>query len=157
MMGRLTLISIGVAAAAVVIVLRRRRPHARALLTRASSTITGLERYGAFVSHFKAEAAMEARFLQDKLQDALGKRVFLDSDDLVDLRLLTDAVLNSDVIVLLQSANVFTRPWCLLELVTAGGSLFSMMACAISSARRIFGDETVVSSLVGGFGRSASA
>ena len=59
---------------------------------------------------------MEARFLQDKLQDALGKRVFLDSDDLVDLRLLTDAVLNSDVIVLLQSANVFTRPWCLIEL-----------------------------------------
>lgn len=44
--------------------------------------------YGCFLSHFKAEAAMEARFLQTELESLLGKPCFLDSDDLRDLRLL---------------------------------------------------------------------
>ena len=48
--------------------------------------------YSAFISHFKAEAAMEARYLQNELEAALpGRRVFLDSDDLHDLRLLKEA------------------------------------------------------------------
>ena len=48
--------------------------------------------YSAFVSHYKAEAAMEARYLQGELEAALpGRRVFLDSDDLHDLRLLKQA------------------------------------------------------------------
>ena len=38
--------------------------------------------YAAFVSHFKAEAAMEARWLQTELTNALNRKVFLDSDDL---------------------------------------------------------------------------
>ena len=50
------------------------------------------KQYSAFISHYKAEAAMEARYLQNELEAALpGRRVFLDSDDLHDLRLLKEA------------------------------------------------------------------
>lgn len=66
--------------------------------------------FAAFVSHFKLEAAMEARFLQQSLEEALGRSVFLDSDDLNDLRLLKRAVVQSDVLVLIQSARVMERP-----------------------------------------------
>ena len=76
-------------------------------------------RYAAFVSHYKAEAATEARHLKDKLTTLLSSPVFLDSDDLSDLRNLLDAVAQSDVLVLLQTTNLLTRPWCLLEIYTA--------------------------------------
>ena len=46
--------------------------------------------------------AMEARYVKDKLELLLGKRAFLDSDDLADLRLLLDHVRDSDVLVLFQ-------------------------------------------------------
>ena len=75
--------------------------------------------YAAFVSHYKAEAAMEARFLTAELETALGRNVFLDSDDLHNLRKLKEAVIQSDVLILLQSARVLERPWCLIELATA--------------------------------------
>ena len=39
--------------------------------------------------------------------------------DLSDLSKLADHVRNSDVFVLVQSRNVCSRPWCILELVTA--------------------------------------
>ena len=48
-----------------------------------------------------------------------GKRVFLDSDDLRDLRKLQDHVRECDVFLLVQSASVLTRPYCLLELCVA--------------------------------------
>ena len=76
-------------------------------------------RYAAFLSHFKVETAMEARFLQSELHAAIGQRIFLDSDDLSDLRLLRAAVLNSDTLVLVQSKGVLERPWCILEAITA--------------------------------------
>ena len=41
----------------------------------------------------------------------LDARVFLDSDDLHDLRVLMDHVRDSDVLVILQSAEVMQRPW----------------------------------------------
>ena len=50
---------------------------------------------------------------------SLDERVFLDSDDLMDLRLLTQAVAQSDVLILLQTAHVLERPYCLIELATA--------------------------------------
>lgn len=46
-------------------------------------------------------------------------RVFLDSDDLKDLRSLIEHVRQSDVLVLIQTAHVLERPWCLLEILTA--------------------------------------
>ena len=46
--------------------------------------------------------------------------MYLDSSTLVDLReLFNNGLLLSDVLVLLASANVLTRPWCMLELLIA--------------------------------------
>ena len=62
---------------------------------------------------------MEARHIQTELERLLERRVFLDSDDLTDLRLLLDAVRESDCLLLLQSARLLSRPWCLLEINAA--------------------------------------
>ena len=94
---------------------------------------------------------MEARFLQTELEVLLGRKCFLDSDDLRDLRLLQQvpqpaacvtrsespvsnvnstrnqrerpflfqSVRESDCLVLLQSKSVLSRPYCLLEMLTA--------------------------------------
>jgi hypothetical protein len=59
------------------------------------------------------------RFLKEKLTEALKKEVFLDSDDLRDLRGLLGHVRKSEALVVLQSAGVLTRPWCLLEMYAA--------------------------------------
>ena len=63
------------------------------------------KRFAAFLSHHKVAAAMDARFVKDKLEQMLGggAEVFLDSDNLQDLRLLLDHVRNSDVLVLFQA------------------------------------------------------
>ena len=50
---------------------------------------------------------------------ALGLQLFLDSDDLRDLRELLEHVKPSEVLLLLQSTTVLTQPYCLLELLTA--------------------------------------
>ena len=54
------------------------------------------------------------------LKAMAGQRAFLDSQDLVDLRTLFEhGVHASDVVVLLATKGVLTRPWCLLELLWA--------------------------------------
>ena len=78
------------------------------------------KKYAAFLSHHKASCAMEARFLKDKLQMQLpGSEIFLDSDDLKDLRTLLESVRDSSALVVLQSAEILYRPWCLLEMYAA--------------------------------------
>jgi hypothetical protein len=79
------------------------------------------KRYVAFLSHYKTECAMEARFLNDALGRALGgeDKLFLDSDNLKDLRKLLDEVRDSDCLLLIQSSGLLSRPWCLLEMYTA--------------------------------------
>lgn len=62
---------------------------------------------------------MEARFLQTELETKMKEKVFLDSDDLRDLRQLMDHVRESKALILIQSAKVLERPYCLLELVAA--------------------------------------
>ena len=57
--------------------------------------------------------------MKDRLSVLLGAPVFLDSDDLTDLRELLRIVARSDVLILLQTTNVLTRAWCLLEIYTA--------------------------------------
>lgn len=42
--------------------------------------------------------------------------VFLDSDDLSDLRNLLQHVMQTKVLVLLQTKSVLTRPWVIIEL-----------------------------------------
>ncbi|KAL3922741.1 MAG: hypothetical protein SGPRY_004452, partial [Prymnesium sp.] len=65
-----------------------------------------------------AEAASDARFIHDVLCKMLRAPVFLDSNALTDMRkLITDGVDKTDVLVLLATKLVLTRPWCLLELL----------------------------------------
>ena len=80
------------------------------------------KRFAAFLSHFKKECGTEARLVQQNLKPLLESghdQIFLDSDDLQDLRLLLEHVKDSQAIVLLQSKSVLTRPWVILELYTA--------------------------------------
>ena len=78
-------------------------------------------RCAAFLSHFKFQAGTEARLVHSELKEAIGtdKEIFLDSDDLQDLRHLLTFVKQAEVLVLLQTKSVLTRPWVILELYTA--------------------------------------
>lgn len=51
-----------------------------------NAALPELRRYACFLSHSKAESAADARYVHDLLQMLLGVDVFLDSSDLVDLR-----------------------------------------------------------------------
>ena len=63
---------------------------------------------------------MEARFVQSWLEKRLrGASIFLDSDSLKDLNQLGQHVRDSAVLVLIQSKMVLSRPYCVLELLTA--------------------------------------
>ena len=74
--------------------------------------------YACFLSHYKMEAASDARLLHDMLAKMLRYPVFLDSANLTDLRqLITNGVGDSDVMLVLGTKGLFTRPWCLLEIV----------------------------------------
>lgn len=82
-------------------------------------------KFAVFLSHFKDEAAAEARILKTELVKRLRakeEQIFLDSDNLFDLRELLHSVAQSDAIVLLYTAGVLSRPWCLLELQAAAKS-----------------------------------
>ena len=84
-----------------------------------------------FISHFKREAATEARMIGQMLEAALDAPVFIDSDNLKDLNKLEGHVLESDVLVLLLTTNFLTRPWCLLEIWTAITNRVPIVAISI--------------------------
>ena len=75
------------------------------------ASLTTPSGFAAFLSHYKVEAATEARWMQQELETALGERIFLDSDDLNNLSRLQDHVRDSRCLLLLQTRNVLTRPW----------------------------------------------
>lgn len=78
--------------------------------------------YAAFLSHFKNEAAAEARVLKSELVRGLRTRedqIFLDADNLTDLRELLNCVKTSDALILMYTNAILSRPWCLLEVATA--------------------------------------
>lgn len=92
----------------------------RSILAPASAPApSGSKPFAAFISHAKAEAAMEARFVQKELEERLNQPVFIDSDDLHDLTRLKQHVRDSSCLVLIQTQHVLTRPFCLIELLTA--------------------------------------
>jgi len=104
--------------------------HARQLRLEAKWSVCTLEPptvrweldgiYAAFLSHYKMEAASEARYLHDTLRKICQTPVFLDSSSLKDLRhLISEGLCNSDVFVLMLTEGVLTRPWCLLEVYEA--------------------------------------
>ena len=96
-------------------------PSGRNPSLREPSSVDGGSSFDGFISHCKADAAMEARFLQTELQRLMGdgSRLFLDSDDLRDLSKLRNHVRSSKCLVLCQSEAVLRRPYCLIELATA--------------------------------------
>jgi len=86
--------------------------------------------YLMFLSHYKVEAGTEAALIRSEIQQlivddpsSVGNRfdapVFLDSDDLRNLDELRSHVQRSHNLVLLLTEGLFTRPWCLVEIVTA--------------------------------------
>lgn len=80
-----------------------------------------------FISHMKAETVAHAVILYEngnkcfrtKLGSIDDHRLFLDSDNLSDLRKLMDYVKKSKVIIVLLSKSYLTRPWCLAKLYVA--------------------------------------
>ena len=88
---------------------------------KSSRDVLGRKRFehAAFISHAKADASLEARYLQGELAKCLREKCFLDSDDLRDLTKLQQHVAESRCVVLVQSTSVLQRPYCLLELITA--------------------------------------
>mmetsp|Transcript_115646 Transcript_115646/g.180713 ORF Transcript_115646/g.180713 Transcript_115646/m.180713 type:complete len:368 (+) Transcript_115646:2-1105(+) len=81
-----------------------------------------------FISHCKIEAGTEATLLQGAFADILeadgtigvnSAGIFLDSEDLSDLKKLVDHVKRTQNLVLLLTPLLLTRPWCLVEIVTA--------------------------------------
>jgi len=78
------------------------------------------KRYSCFLSHYKLEAASDARYLSDLLRKMLRCPTFLDSSTLTNLTTLFEqGVQKSDVLVVLATRNVLSRPWCLLEILEA--------------------------------------
>ena len=72
--------------------------------------------YAAFLSHYKVEAGMEARYLKMELEGIIKEPCFLDSQDLRNLKLMiSEGLLRSDVVVILGTKGYFTRPFCLVE------------------------------------------
>jgi hypothetical protein len=94
--------------------------------------------YGAFLSHFKAEAAAEARILKSELVRALRTdKIFLDADDLTDLTKLLEEVKNSDVFILMLTDGVLSRPWCLAELDAAAAAQVPIIVLSINNSYRV--------------------
>ena len=64
--------------------------------------------------------ALQARYIRDLLAKMLGTPMYLDSANLNDLRaLFSEGVRQSDVLIVLFTPSVLTRPWCLLEILEA--------------------------------------
>ena len=112
----------------------------------AAKPTSGPKKFAAFLSHCKADAAMEARYLQGEMERGVkdGRSIFLDSDDLRDLTQLQQHVRDSDVLVLLQSANVLSRPYCVLELVTAIEAGVPVLGVTLSSSGYIFSEASAL-------------
>lgn len=92
-------------------------------------TTQGMKHF-VFVSHYKLNAGTEAALIRQELEgiysvdagcpaNLYDVPVFLDSENLDDLEDLQDHVKRSHNLVLLLTDGVLTRPWVLVELVTA--------------------------------------
>ena len=96
------------------------------------------KQYAAFLSHYKMEAGMEARYLRDLLQKMLKQPCFLDSQNLMNLKdLFGNGLQRSDVLVLLATKNVLRRPYCLLELWVAQRTGVPIVILDISGQKEI--------------------
>ena len=103
-----------------------------------------IKAFAGFLSHYKVECGTEARLVQQNLKPIIEKNpiegssneVFLDSDDLSDLRNLLEHVKDTKCLVLLQSKGVLTRPWVIVELHTAITHDVPIVALNVQNANR---------------------
>lgn len=96
------------------------------------------KQYAAFLSHYKMEAGMEARYLRDLLQKMLRQPCFLDSQNLMNLKdLFGNGLQRSDVLVLFATKDVLRRPYCLLELWVAQRTGVPIVILDISGHKEI--------------------
>lgn len=83
-----------------------------------------------FISHYKVESGTEATLMRDLLGSILHEDrthpanfllspIFIDSEDLTDLAQLKEHVTGSGSLILLLTPSVLSRPWVLIEIVTA--------------------------------------
>mmetsp|Transcript_38386 Transcript_38386/g.86322 ORF Transcript_38386/g.86322 Transcript_38386/m.86322 type:complete len:486 (+) Transcript_38386:2-1459(+) len=81
------------------------------------------ERYEAFICHHKADGSAQARLLKMFLVAKTGRKVFIDSDDLVELDSLFNIVKSKVKLLLVYlTRDTLTRPWCVGEITTAFNS-----------------------------------
>lgn len=96
-----------------------------------------------FLCHYKLEAGTEAALMREGLVQLAGedKRglatrfdvpFFLDVDDLGNLKELQDHVQKCHNLVILLTKGILTRPWCLVEIVTAVREGLAMLPVQIS-------------------------
>lgn len=117
----------------------------------------------AFLSHYKKEAGTEAALMADELENLIREDptnlghhmevpIFLDSENLQDLGQLQAHVRQSHNLVLLLTKDILTRPWCLLEIVTAVRANVRIVPCDIQrrDAHFQFPDEDYYASVADG-------
>ena len=77
--------------------------------------------FAAFISHYKTESAAEATYIKEWLSEHLARDVFLDSDNLREItaEAMSENIRRSDVVIILQTPNYLTRPYCLIEILVA--------------------------------------
>ena len=70
----------------------------------------------AFLSHYKAEAATDARYLYDLLRKMLRAPIYLDSSSLIDLRqLFTEGIHQSDSVLPYPRSQVICPSWSIVD------------------------------------------
>ena len=83
-----------------------------------------------FLSHYKGEAGTEVALMHSEMMTRANETpespaldfdipFFLDSDNLHDLNYLGEQVRSSHNLALLLTPGVFSRPWCLVDIVEA--------------------------------------
>eukprot|EP00929_Paragymnodinium_shiwhaense_P111303 TRINITY_DN7910_c0_g1_i2.p1 TRINITY_DN7910_c0_g1~~TRINITY_DN7910_c0_g1_i2.p1 ORF type:complete len:1061 (+),score=211.59 TRINITY_DN7910_c0_g1_i2:71-3184(+) len=116
-----------------------------------------------FLSHFKLEAGTEAALMRAELEalimdtedhpaQSFDVPVFLDSEDLHNLEELQERVRCSRFLVVLLTRGVLTRPWCLVEIVSAVAANVPVVLVSIDKPGNIFQfpDEAFYSRLLKG-------
>lgn len=129
---------------------------------------TGVMDHFTFISHHKRDAGPEAALMQEGLETIINKNishpahdfiypVFIDSENLSDLRHLKEHVRRSRVMILLLTEQVLARPWCLVEIATAYKNGIPILPVEIQKdgAKFQYPDESFHEALIAGHSLSA--
>ena len=86
-----------------------------------TDTQPAAKQWTTFLSHHKKDGGSTAKHFRKTFEQRLDGKHYLDVDELTNItvrKLMTD-VRSADVLVLLLTDEVMTRPWCLVEIHTA--------------------------------------